>query len=224
MTVKEQLEELINVESYMSCWRDTTPPSFDQFMKFAATAFERTLPHDLTNLTITISSLTDGRISTIGSFRWDDEDYDVFGQIVWVSKHRFFRGKPGFRKKQPPVVAPADLSDAFVSVFDTTKDLNGFGTMLLVSPRSLVRAFGPPGEGDEFKVSGMYIFEGNRGSAFRINDYEETTLYWGEERQDEFPTPEAHWNSDRMCEFRVVGNADPAAFIKWVIACVEAAS
>jgi hypothetical protein len=172
MAFKEQLQELISVESYMSCWRDTTPPSFDEFMQFAATAFERALPHDLTNLTIAISSQTDGRISTTGSFRWADEDYDVFGQIVWVSKHRFFRGRPGFQKRPPPVVAPADLSDAFVSVLETTRDLNGFGTRLFASPRSLVRAFGKPGEGDEFKVSGMYIFEGNRGSAFRINEYE----------------------------------------------------
>ncbi|WP_425614155.1 hypothetical protein NA78x_004016 [Anatilimnocola sp. NA78] len=223
MTVKEQLEALIDVESYKSCWRKTTPPSFADFMQFASTAFVNNMPADATNLKLTFSSQTEGRINTIGSFQLDGEEYDVFGQIVWVSKHEFFRGKPGFRKKQEPVVAPADDSSTFDLVSDTTKDLNGFGTMLHVSPRSLVRAFGQPGIADEFKVSGMYIFEGNKGSAFRINDYEETTMYWGEDRQGEFPTPEAHWDSEEPCEFRVAGNMDPATFVEWVKARIEKA-
>jgi hypothetical protein len=224
MSVKGQLESVIDEDSYERCWRHGDHPGFDEFMKFATAAFERTLPEDATTLRIEISGNGNGRISTLGSFRRGDDDYEVFGQIVWVSKHQFFRGKPGFRKKEAPRTAPPDDSDTFTLVFETTKDLNSFGTMLLVSPRSLVLAFGPPGEGDEFKVSGMYIFEGNRGSAFRINDYEETTLYWGEERSGEFPTPEAHWNSDDKCEFRVVGNADPAKFVDWVKTCIGKAS
>lgn len=224
MTVKKQLEAIIDAASYEACWRDTNPPHFNEFMKFAVTAFENTLPGDATNLRITIHSSTDGRINTVGSFRRGDEDYEVFGQIVWVSRHCYFRGKPGFRKMQDPVIAPTDKSDTFRLVPDTSIDLNGFGAMLMVSPRSLVAAFGQPGKADEFKVSGMYIFEGNAGSAFRINDYEETTLYWGEERRDQFPTPDVHWHSDQICEFRVAGNANPDVFIQWVKARIAGAS
>jgi hypothetical protein len=223
MTVKEQLEALIDADSYESCWGDAQHPSFDQFMKFTITAFEKMVPEDAINLKVTLRSNIDGRISTLGSFRRGEDEYEVFGEIVWVSKHKFFRGKPGFRKKVDPAPPLPDESDTFSLVSDTTKDLNGSGTMLLVSPRSLVRTFGPPGEGDAFKVSGMYIFEGDRGSAFRINDYEETTLYWGEERRGEYPTPEDHWNSDDLCEFRVVGNADPIKFVGWVRSRIERA-
>lgn len=223
MTVRDRFEALIDIDSYESCWRDTTPPSFDKFMSFACGAFEKTLPIDATNLNIAIASRVDGRISTLGSFHLDGEEYEVFGEIVWVSKHQFFRGKPGFRKKREPVVPPVDLSDTFTLVSDTTKELNGFGTFLRISPRSLVCSFGQPGIADEFKVSGIYIFEGNKGSAFRINDYEETTLYWGDQRQDQFPSPEAFWKSEQPCEFRVAGNMDPAAFVEWVKACIERA-
>ena len=201
MTLRDQLESLIDIQSYESCWCNTIPPSFDAFMKFTVSAFENALPDDATNVKITINSSTNGRINTVGSFRRGTDEYEVFGQIVWVDKHRFFRGKPGFRKRRGPVLAPADTSDTYTMVSDTTRDLNGFGTILNVSPRLLVQAFGKPGEADGFKVSGIYIFEGNRGSAFRINDYEETTLYWGEERQGEYPTPREYWNSEQICDF-----------------------
>src|SRR5262245_10352169 len=113
MSIRAQVESLIDVDSYASCWRHATAPPFNEFMKFATTAFETVLPNNATNLKFEIRSTEDGRINTLGSFRVGDDEYEIFGQIVWVSSGRFFRGKPGYRKKVAPVVPPEDKSDAF---------------------------------------------------------------------------------------------------------------
>jgi hypothetical protein len=175
-TIQQQVEALLDAESYESCWLEPPRPSFSEFLRFTVLAFEKVLPADVIDLKIKLASTAQDRIDTSGTYRSSGEDFEIVGQIVWVSKHRFFRGKPICKRPTERRPAPPDTSDRFQLVPETARDPSEFGTIFSASPRSFVEAFGEPGEGDEFKTSGMYLFEGNGGSVFRIYDYKETRL------------------------------------------------
>lgn len=62
-----------------------------------------------------------------------------------------------------------------------------------LSPKALIEMFGVPDMGDEFKVSGEYIFEGKNGEIFTLYDWKNTSMY-----DKEAPSPQALWQQDEV--------------------------
>lgn len=73
---------------------------------------------------------------------------------------------------------------------------------IMVAPADLVRAFGPPGESDEHKVSGEWTFYNEKtGVIFTVYDWKMTSLY-----DEEYPSPEQLWSSEEEVQINIGGN------------------
>ena|SRR5581483_10481158 len=102
-------------------------------------------------------------------------------------------------------------------------DIDGthkIGEIVLVA-RQLVDRFGPPEEGDGYKVSGEYRFEDAQGCVYTIYDWKETTLFDdGVEEGEEpsAPTPEEFWGNENPTTFQIGGREanDVEAFKTWL--------
>lgn len=95
----------------------------------------------------------------------------------------------------------------------------------MIPPRRLVAVFGRPGDGDEYKVSGEYVFTGPKGEVFTVYDWKATSLfddYVSEGEENELPTPEDFWGNWNPEEFHIGGRSARrvAAFKKWLLARV----
>lgn len=82
-----------------------------------------------------------------------------------------------------------------------------------IAPTKLRQLFGEPGPGDDYKVSGEYVFVGpNKREIFTIYDWKCTTLYEGEGW-----SPENLWESNHPIEFHVgSSNVEADDFIQWL--------
>jgi hypothetical protein len=114
--------------------------------------------------------------------------------------------------------------------FRLTSDVPPDGTHLLdevfVAPNRLVSEFGPPADGDEYKVSGMYVFTGPGGEIFTVYDWKATTLFFdGEDDGEEClaPTREQFWASTNSEELHIGGKSEKLldAFKKWLLTRVD---
>ena len=102
-------------------------------------------------------------------------------------------------------------------------DINGtyrIGEVALV-PRRLVERFGPPGESDGYKVSGMYCFEDSQGRIYTLYDWKETSLFNdGMDEGDEsfMPTPDEFWGNENPTTLQIGGrdDGDVKAFTTWL--------
>ena len=221
MNISETIKAQITPKSYRNCWKNSTYPSFELFIEFAIKAFEIVIPKNAESLNVTINSTTENRINTAGSFYLEGTKQKIWGQIVWVPKPQFFRGKPGYSEVIEEKVIPEDKSTFFTRVNETSKELNGFGDEVKIAPKKLIEVFGVPDEADNFKVSGIYIFEGSAGTAYRLHDYEATTLYWDKSKYPDTLTPEDFWELEEDYCFSLVGNANPKAIKNWIIQQIE---
>ncbi len=114
-----------------------------------------------------------------------------------------------------------------MSTFALAPDANTNGTYLLteveVPPRRLVDRFGPPPEGDVYKVSGCYIFADEVGNVFTVHDWKCTTLYFdGVESGNgrSLPTPAEFWARTAPEELSVggrEGKGDVEEFKRWLL-------
>lgn len=68
-------------------------------------------------------------------------------------------------------------------------------------PKNVVRAFGKPSIGDDYKVSGEYAFV-NGNKVFTLYDWKWTTLY---DKNNPF-TPKGLWMLDKPFRFNIGGN------------------
>ena len=61
-------------------------------------------------------------------------------------------------------------------------DTTGITSMgeIEVSPALIVQRFGPPACGDDYKVSGEYVFTGENGKLFIVHDWKSTSLWESE--------------------------------------------
>jgi hypothetical protein len=63
-----------------------------------------------------------------------------------------------------------------------------------VAPKRLIDVFGSPGQGDDYKVSGVYAFTDTAGNVFTLYDWEATSLFCDGLEEDDLsvvPTPAA---------------------------------
>lgn len=113
--------------------------------------------------------------------------------------------------------------------FRLTPDAPASGTHLLdtvlVPPARLVAVFGPPAEGDGYKVSGEYAFTGPTGEVFTLYDWKATSLFDDgveEGEENDLPTPDEFWANPHPEEFHIGGKAKRrvAAFKQWLLARV----
>lgn len=90
--------------------------------------------------------------------------------------------------------------------------INGTGLMgyVTLSCARMIELFGPPVEGDEYKVSGEWVFEDSSGNVFTVYDWKSTNLYC-----ESYPTVE-QFRAQPSYEFHVGGNTDASNFIKWL--------
>lgn len=78
--------------------------------------------------------------------------------------------------------------------------------------KDIVEVFGEPTQGDEFKVSGEWIFFNDEtGECFTMYDWKSTNLY-----DDRNPSVDKFRSSDSPFEFNVGGKTDASSFISWV--------
>lgn len=66
------------------------------------------------------------------------------------------------------------------------------------APIQLKEKFGSPTEGDEYKVSGEYVFEGPNGEIFTLYDWKHTSLYNSGD-----VNPEEFWSSHELYNFHI---------------------
>ena len=85
-----------------------------------------------------------------------------------------------------------------------------------VAPKMLVRVFGKPELGDDYTVSGEYLFEGESGIQISLYDWKCTSLYFPGE---DYPSPRKFWADKTPWEFSIGGaNKEYAAlFIEWLL-------
>ena len=93
-------------------------------------------------------------------------------------------------------------------------------------PVVLVGRFGPSGRGtDDGKVSGYCRFTNSASDVFSFYDYKETTRYYGEAIEREWPTPEEFWAGSEPVELSIGGcgvenddglNPTATAFREWL--------
>lgn len=78
--------------------------------------------------------------------------------------------------------------------------------------KDIVEVFGEPTEGDEYKVSGEWIFfDEESRECFTIYDWKSTNLY-----DYNYPTVSEFRSSDTPFKFNVGGKTNADAFIAWV--------
>lgn len=94
-----------------------------------------------------------------------------------------------------------------------TVGITGMGE-LEVSPSEIVRRFGAPGRGDDFKVSGEFVFSDAQGRAFVVHDWKATNLW-----DPSFPSPAAFWASTEPTELSIsTADLETAEFARWFLA------
>lgn len=104
----------------------------------------------------------------------------------------------------------------------------GLAGAVVVAPASLVRRFGTPLPGEDFKVSGSFSFTGENGEVFTVYDWRATSLYYEGERDPalaNLPSPSEFWSSSSLWEFKVGahrGSKGKAQFCEWLLSEVAA--
>jgi hypothetical protein len=93
---------------------------------------------------------------------------------------------------------------------------------ILIPPKRVVDTFGPPDEGDGYKVSGSYTFTDQSGNVFTLYDWKATSLFDdgaepGEESSS--PTPEEFWGNWNPDLLHIGGHdeGDVEAFKRWLL-------
>jgi hypothetical protein len=114
-----------------------------------------------------------------------------------------------------------------MSTFQLTPDADANGTCFLTEvelpPKRLVDRFGPPSEGDDYKVSGTYSFMDEAGNVFTVYDWKCTSLFEDivEPGDDPgVPTPAEFWASAFPEELHIGGHegkGDVEAFKRWLL-------
>lgn len=91
--------------------------------------------------------------------------------------------------------------------------LQGYVT---VAPAMLVKLFGAPGPGDDYKVSGEYLFTDEFGHVFTLYDWKHTSLY-----DDCTLSPKSFWASEVPYEFHIGAHvSDVSMFAEFIkMAC-----
>ncbi len=79
---------------------------------------------------------------------------------------------------------------------------------VIIPPRDLVDLFGPPLEGDGYKVSGEYILESISGNVASIYEYKSTSLY-----DPMNPDPKVFWDSDIPYRFHIGAHSENVALL-----------
>ena len=90
-----------------------------------------------------------------------------------------------------------------------------------IEPKRLVDEFGPPGEGDGYKVSGIYAFTDDAGNVYTLYDWKATSLYDDalEPGEESFvTTPEEFWGNWNPETLNIGGRdgCDVEAFKSWL--------
>ena len=111
--------------------------------------------------------------------------------------------------------------------FKLDPNANASGTHLVgeieLPPKQLVDAFGEPGEGDDYKVSGMYIFTDDGGNVFTVYDWKATSLFEegsDPDEEDFAMSPEAFWGNWNPETLNIGGHdkTNVEAFKSWLLA------
>jgi hypothetical protein len=95
-------------------------------------------------------------------------------------------------------------------------DTTGIGGMdeIEIAPARVVATFGPPfSRGDEYKISGEWVFLDDAGLVFTLSDWKATSLF-----DPSFPSPVDYWASQTPDELTIsaVGD-DVATFKAWLL-------
>jgi len=99
---------------------------------------------------------------------------------------------------------------------DPTADIEGTAWVADVEaiPTDVIQAFGAPHDrGDQFKISGRYIFVDDDHRVFTLYDWKSTSLF-----DTSCPSPIRFWNSSEIQDFSVGSMEDDATDFKhWLL-------
>lgn len=113
-----------------------------------------------------------------------------------------------------------------MSEFELNQTADAAGTHRIgeiqLPPKRLVDVFGMPGEGDGYKVSGLFVFSDTAGNIYTVYDWKATSLYDdGMEPGDEeyAITPDDFWSNWNPDSLQIGGteNCDLEAFRSWLL-------
>jgi len=86
-----------------------------------------------------------------------------------------------------------------------------------VPPAAVVRHFGPPAPGDEYKISGEYVFTDAAGEVFVVHDFKSTSLW-----DDDFATPAEFWSETEPEELNISSRVqDVDLFVAWFLRALK---
>lgn len=101
-------------------------------------------------------------------------------------------------------------------VLDPTAEIEGtaWAADLEAVPTQMIQRFGAPHHrGDQFKISGQYIFVDDDHRVFTLYDWKATALF-----DTSCPSPLRFWNSNEVQNFAVGSLDDDAAdFKRWLL-------
>jgi hypothetical protein len=82
-----------------------------------------------------------------------------------------------------------------------------------IPPALVIKRFGPPTEGDGYKVSGEFVFVDSKGEVFVVHDWKSTSLW-----EEGLPTPEEFWARAEAEELSIgTRDVDTADFKQWFL-------
>jgi hypothetical protein len=82
-----------------------------------------------------------------------------------------------------------------------------------VPPALVVRRFGLPAKGDDYKVSGEYLFLDQNGNLFVVHDWKSTSLW-----DERLPAPEEFWATVEPTELSISSHdLDTGEFVRWFL-------
>jgi hypothetical protein len=117
-------------------------------------------------------------------------------------------------KKKPRLRPPKDA-------FRLSPDADVEGTTWMgdveVPPAAVVRRFGPPAPGDDYKVSGEYVFTDAAREVFVVHDFKSTSLW-----DEDFATPEEFWSEIEPQELNISSRVrDVDLFAAWFLRALK---
>jgi hypothetical protein len=81
-----------------------------------------------------------------------------------------------------------------------------------IAPSALVACFGVPSPGDDFKISGEFVFVGADNEVFVLHDWKATNLW-----DQSFPAPNEFWSADQPVELSISSrDQDTSEFETWI--------
>ena len=95
MNIETQIEKQITLDSYNKCWKSKISPPFAEFMEVLNDKLIGLLENQdpIEELNVRINKQVYNRINVEGKYLFSGQNWEIFGEVVWIPKNKFFRCK-----------------------------------------------------------------------------------------------------------------------------------